>query len=61
MPDLYLAHFVDNSFKYVMNRKETYILRELQNCLNSMVLWCECQNITSDEDKDTGHVFVSYM
>jgi hypothetical protein len=49
---VYLALFSDDISLYATERKEGYVLRKLQRCLNSMAAWCELWNIKINEDKN---------
>jgi hypothetical protein len=48
---VHLALFADDTYLYATDRKEGYVLRELQRGLNSMVEWSKLWNIRINEDK----------
>jgi hypothetical protein len=47
----YLALFADDTYLYRTDRKEGYVLRELQRGLTSVQSWCERWNLKPNEDK----------
>jgi hypothetical protein len=48
---VHLALFADDTCIYATDRKESYVLRNLQGGLNAMEAWCERWNIKINEDK----------
>jgi hypothetical protein len=46
-----LALFADDTYMYVMDRKEAYVLRKLQHGTKPVESWCECLNIKINKDK----------
>jgi hypothetical protein len=50
-PDVYLGLFADDTCIYATERKEGYILRNLQWGLSAIETWCECWNLKINEHK----------
>jgi retron-type reverse transcriptase len=54
---VHLALFADDTYLYVTDRKEGFIVGKLQHGLSSMETWCERWNIKINEDKTQGVYF----
>jgi hypothetical protein len=50
-PGVYLALFADDTCLYSTERKEGYVLRNLQRGLDAIETWCEHWNIKVSEEK----------
>jgi hypothetical protein len=53
-----LALFADDTCLYATDRKEGYVLRNIQRGLDSMAAWCKCWNIKINQDKTRAIYFV---
>jgi hypothetical protein len=53
---VYLGLLADDTCIYTTDRKDGYILRKLHRGLSAIEMWCECWNIKTNEDKDSGHL-----
>jgi hypothetical protein len=58
-PEVYVALFADDTCIYTTDRKEGYVLRQLQRGLTSVESCCERWNIKINEDK-TQAIYVSH-
>jgi hypothetical protein len=53
-PGVYLALFADDTCLYATDRKEGFVVRNLQRGLSSMEISCERWNIKINEEKSQG-------
>jgi hypothetical protein len=57
---VYLGLFADDTCIYATDRKEVYVLRNLQRGLSAIETWCEHWNININEDK-TQAIYFSHL